>query len=323
MKAAYIKETGSSKNIIIGDLPEPEIGADDVLVKVSAVSVNHVDTFVRAGSYQTNLNFPFVIGRDAVGEVEKVGANVDRFAIGSQVWTNSMGYDGRQGTTSRYVAVPADRLFHIPSGVDPIKLVASVHSSATAAILINHVFQAKSGDTILVEGAAGHVGTKLIQLAHTMGLRVITTSNEADFDKMDRFGSDLALDYKKSLTKQLEKHNIDGVDFVVDTSGKVALQENINALNERGTIGLITAPEDNKFTFNVRKFYTTDKAIRGFVLSHATIDQFIDAAKLLNQRMVDGFLLDDDIVEKPIEDAAQAQHALETNTVKERLVLKF
>lgn len=323
MKAAYIKATGSSKNIIIGDLPEPEIENNGVLVKVTAVSVNHVDTFVRAGSYKTALNFPFVIGRDAVGEVVKVGANVDRFAVGNQVWTNSMGYDGRQGTTSRYVVVPAERLFHIPAGVDPIKLVASVHSSATAAILINHVFQAKSAETILIEGAAGHVGTKLVQLAHTMGLKVVTTSSEQDFDKMDRFGSDLALDYRKSLSKQLEKNDVAGVDYVVDTSGKVALQENINVLNERGTVGLITAPEDNKFTFNVRKFYTTDKAIRGFVLSHATVDQFTDAAKLLNQRMVDGFLLDDDIIEKSVDDAAWAHKALEKNEVRQRLVLKF
>lgn len=324
MKAAYIKETGSPKNIVIGDLPEPEIDDDEVLVKVTAVSVNHVDTFVRAGSYKTDLSFPFVIGRDAVGQVVKVGEQAAaRFGVGSWVWTNSMGYDGRQGTTSRYIAVPAERLFHIPESVDPIKLVASVHSSTTAAILLKTVFRAKSGQTILVEGAAGHVGTKLVQIAHRMGLEVVTTSNKRDFDRLDQLGSDCPLDYQKSLIKQLAKRGLDGVDYVVDTSGKVALQENINVLNERGTVGLITAPADNKFTFNVRKFYTTDKTIHGFVLSHALIDQFTESAKLLNELMVDGFLLDDAIIKKPVDDAAWAHQALEKQTVKERIVLTF
>lgn len=321
MKAAYINETGSPKNIVIGDLPKPEIGRDDVLIKVMAVAVNHVDTFVRSGGFPTKLSFPFVIGRDAVGEVQEVGTNVDRFKVGDMAWTNSMGYDGRQGVASEFAAVPEERLFHIPYKVDPLQLVATVHSSATAAILINQVFHAKSGQAIMVEGAAGHVGTKLVQIAHTMGLRVVTTSNQADFDKMDRFGSNAVLDYTKSIPGQLKESGIPGVDFAVDTSGKVALEDNIDILNQGGMIGLITAPENDQFTFNVRKFYTADKAIRGFVMSHATVNQLTDAAHLLNQRMVDGFLLDDELVKMPLDEAANAHYDLEKNAVKGKIVL--
>ncbi len=323
MKAAYINAVGQTTNIVVGDLPKPEIEANDVLVKVSAVSVNHVDTFVRSGSFKTAMTFPFVIGRDAVGQVEAVGQRVDRFEVGNWVWTNSMGYDGRQGVASEYVAVPADRLFHVPAGVDPIRLVASVHSSATAAILLASVLQVKPGSSILIEGAAGHVGTKLIQLAHTMGLRVITTSHPNDFNRVDRLGSDVQLTYEKPLGKQLTKHQIEKVDYIVDTSGKVPLQKNLNVLDIGGAIGLITAPEDNKASFDVRKFYTTSKAIKGFVISHATVPQLTAAAKLLNQRMVDGFLLDDDILQKSIDDAAWAQAALESNSEKARIVLKL
>lgn len=79
MQAAYITQNGEAKDIKIGELPKPEITNDEVLIKVNAVAVNHVDTFVRSGSFKTDTNFPFVIGRDAVGQVEEVGADVTVF----------------------------------------------------------------------------------------------------------------------------------------------------------------------------------------------------------------------------------------------------
>ncbi len=95
MKAAYITQNGSAKDIIIGDLPKPQIAEDEVLIKVNAVSVNHVDTFVRSGSFETDTSFPFVIGRDAVGEVVETGANVTGFSegtgFGPTVWVTRDG----------------------------------------------------------------------------------------------------------------------------------------------------------------------------------------------------------------------------------------
>lgn len=323
MRAAYITENGEAKDIKVGDLPKPEISTDEVLIKVNAVSVNHVDTFVRSGSFKTETNFPFVIGRDAVGRVEEVGSAVTGFSKGNWVWTNSMGYAGRQGVTSEYAAIPATRLFHVPENVEPTQLVASVHSSATAAIVLTKVFGAVSGSSILVEGAAGHVGTKFVQMAHVMGLKVVTTSNSNDFDLLDRLGSDQCLDYEKSLKKQLAKADIQKVDYVVDTSGQVPLQDNLQALNPGGTVCLITAPKNNKFAFDVRKFYTQSKTISGFVISNAPLDQIQDAAKFINRLMADGYLLEDSVLVKSYEDAAWAHKKLERNSKKKKILLKF
>ncbi|GAD16481.1 zinc-binding dehydrogenase [Lentilactobacillus otakiensis] len=323
MRAAYITENGEAKDIKVGDLPKPEISKGEVLIKVNAVSVNHVDAFVRSGSFKTETNFPFVIGRDAVGQVEEVGADVTGFSKGNWVWTNSMGYAGRQGVTSEYAAIPATRLFHVPEKVEPTQLVASVHSSATAAIVLTKVFGAVSGSSILVEGAAGHVGTKFVQMAHIMGLKVVTTSNSSDFDLLDRLGSDERLDYGKSLKKQLAKADIQKVDYVVDTSGQVPLQDNLQALNPGGTVCLITAPKNNKFSFDVRKFYTQSKTISGFVISNAPLDQIQDAAKFINRLMADGYLLEDSVLEKSYEDAAWAHKKLEKNSKKKKILLTF
>ncbi|WP_462394550.1 quinone oxidoreductase family protein [Lentilactobacillus parabuchneri] len=323
MKAAYITQNGSAKDIIIGDLPKPQIAEDEVLIKVNAVSVNHVDTFVRSGSFETDTSFPFVIGRDAVGEVVETGANVTGFSEGNWVWTNSMGYQGRQGVTSEFAAIPADRLFHVPENVDPIQLVASIHSSATAAIVLKNIFKFQSGSAILIEGAAGHVGTKFVQMAHILGLKAVTTSQQKDFDLLDRLGSDDCLDYTKSLSKQLEKSTISQVDYAVDTSGKVSLADNLRALKLGGQVCLITAPKPEKATFNVRKFYTQSKTIHGFVISNASLDQIQEAGKFINRMMADGYLLEDDVLEKSYTQAAWAHQKLEENAKKKKILLKF
>ncbi|MEE8825672.1 zinc-type alcohol dehydrogenase-like protein [Lentilactobacillus sunkii] len=323
MQAAYITKNGSADDIIIGDLPKPIISANQVLIKVNAVAVNHVDTFVRSGAFQTDTDFPFVIGRDAVGQVEEVGKDVTGFSKGNWVWTNSMGYNGRQGVTSEFAAIPADRLFHVPENVEPTQLIASVHSSATAAIVLTNVFAVNSGSTILIEGAAGHVGTKFVQMAHILGLKVVTTSNPKDFDLLDRLGSDQRLDYQKSLKKQMSKGPIKKVDYVVDTSGKVSLQDNLQVLNVGGHVCLITAPKINTFKFDVRKFYTQSKTINGFVISHAPLEQIQESAKFINRLMADGYLLEDQVLQKSYEEAGWAHLKLETNSKKKKILLTF
>ncbi|MFC7647003.1 alcohol dehydrogenase catalytic domain-containing protein [Streptosporangium lutulentum] len=112
MTAAYITRPGPADEIRIGRFPVPESGPPAVLVKVRALAVNHVDTFVRSGAYRTRLPYPFVIGRDLVGAVVTAAPG---FAPGDTVWCDSLGYDGRQGSFSEYAAVPADRLYPCPA----------------------------------------------------------------------------------------------------------------------------------------------------------------------------------------------------------------
>lgn len=319
MRAAYIEQTGSINQIIIGELPRPKLTDSEVLVKTIAVSVNFVDTFVRAGGFKTKLTFPFVIGRDAVGTVVKVGTKVDNFKIGELVWTNSMGYDGRQGTTSEFVAVPKERLFAVPDGVDPVELVASIHSSATAAILLCDILQVEPDHSLLVEGAAGHVGSKLVSLAKSLGLDVATTSNKRDFAKLTKQGVNSIYDYHQPISNIAKNF-----DYIVDTSGKVDLQANLDKLQLRGQVGLITAPSTNKFTFDVRQMYTSTKSIKGFVISHATLTQLQNAGHLLNKSFATGELLDDEILQLPMEQAAKAQKMLvEGQTKNQKIILKM
>lgn len=318
MQAAIFPTLGGPEVIQLATIPAPVVGPNDVLVQVLAVAVNHVDTFVRSGGFKTALAEPHVVGRDMVGTVLQCGSAVTQFTVGQQVWTNSMGYDGRPGVTSDQVAVPVERLYPVPVGVDPIQLVAAVHSAATASIVLNAEMHARTGETLLVEGAAGHVGRKFVALGKIMGLHVITTSAPRDFAQLRQLGSDQCLDYHADLADGVTEL----VDHVVDTSGQVALQDNLALLAEAGDVTLITAPADNQFQFAVRQFYTSRQRLNGFVISHATQEELATAATQLNACFAAGKLLEDDVLLKSFADVAWAHQALADGTVhRQKIVL--
>jgi NADPH:quinone reductase len=118
MKAAYIDETGPPEKIIYGDLPKPQPQGSEVLVKVNAVSVNPVDTYIRNGANYWDLPQPFIIGCDLAGVVEAVGPEATQFQPGDRVWGTNQGLVGRQGTFAEYCAVDQQWLYSIPDGVD-------------------------------------------------------------------------------------------------------------------------------------------------------------------------------------------------------------
>ncbi|MQS52204.1 NADPH:quinone reductase [Companilactobacillus mishanensis] len=324
MKAAYILKTGNADQIQIGELPMPKINDNEILVKVIAVSVNNVDTFVRSGGFKTEMEFPFVVGRDAVGMIESLGKQVKDFKKGDLVWTNSMGYDGRQGVTSEYISVPESRAYPVPFDVDPKRVVASVHSAATAVILLNDVLHIRSGQSILVEGAAGHVGDKILEYAAQKGLEVSTTSNPRDFDCLKKLGSEKCFDYHdENLTDKILDDKSLGFDYVVDTSGQVQLQDNIDMIGLHGSVGLITTPKSGGSSFNVGKFYTSSKSIKGFVISHASSEQLKEASKILNESFEKGKLLEKSFESLSFDKIAQIHQKLEHGQVKTKVVLTF
>ncbi len=321
MKAAVIKHIGSPENVVIETLPDPEISSNEVLIEVRGVAVNHVDTFIRSGKYQTPIPLPFIIGRDAVGKVIDVGKKVSKFKAGDWVWTNSMGYEGRQGVTSTLAAVPEERLFRVPENCDPLRLVASVHSAATATILLKDVLNLSGESTLLIEGGAGHLGKKLIQIACDLGAHVLTTSRPDSFGELRSIGSQECYSYHTDdLVQLIQQKHPHGIDFVIDTSGKVSLQSNLDCLTVNGVLGIITAPIPPA-AFSVQSFYTQNKQIKGFVISLATISQLQSAGEQINRYFGQGKLLENNILIKHFSDASWAHSVLERNEEKRKIVL--
>ncbi|MDZ7619951.1 MAG: alcohol dehydrogenase catalytic domain-containing protein, partial [Patescibacteria group bacterium] len=118
MKAAYIERTGAPDAIVFGELPKPKPVGTQVLVKVAAVAVNPIDTYIRAGIVPAQLPEPYILGCDLAGTVESLGPDATRFKPGERVWGSNQGLLGRQGTFAEYAAVDESWLYPTPDEVD-------------------------------------------------------------------------------------------------------------------------------------------------------------------------------------------------------------
>ena len=326
MKAAFIRELGPADRIVYGDLPEPAVGAGEVLVRTEAVVVNPRDLYIRSGAVATPMNFPFVLGSDLVGTVAEVGPGVAGFAAGDRVWTGSMGHGGRQGTFAEYAAVPQDRLYPLPSGVDGLRAVAVFHPATTAYVGLFQHAGLRPGETKFVAGGAGNVGAAVIQLAVSAGARVVASCRgEEDADFCRRLGSLHVIDFRSAdQGKQLEATARDGIDVYWDTFGRNDLETAVRVLAPRGRI-VLTAGLAGRPTVPVGPFYVRDGRIIGFALANAHVEELREAATTINALLANGSLVARTGRVLPLAAAAEAHRLLEggaaTGRVRGRLVL--
>jgi NADPH:quinone reductase-like Zn-dependent oxidoreductase len=311
MRAAYITELGPADAIRVGELPVPVPGPTDVLVRVEVVVVDPVDTMVRSGAYRTPTPFPFVVGRDLVGTVAQVGAGVVGFTAGDRVWCNSLGHGGRQGSFAEYAVVPAERLYHLPAGVDPVAAVAVLHPAATAYLALFRHGGLRPTETLYVGGAAGNVGTALTSLARAAGARILAGARPEDDGWCRAAGAAEVVDYRDpGLAGRLAALAPAGIDLYVDTSGHLDLPGAIDLLADQGRIVLM-AGGDQRLTLPAGPLYTHGRSILGFVISLATTADLAEAAAVLNDRLAAGDLPARVRVVWPLERAAESHRAVE------------
>ncbi len=283
MKAVFIRKTGPYDVLEYGDMPMPEINDNEVLVKVSAVACNPIDTYIRSGKYPINRPFPYIIGRDMVGTVENFGKNVTHFEKGQRVWSNSMGTHNDQGSFSEYVSCHEDYLYKAPDNVDDTELVGAVQPVATAYIGLIWKARIKPEDVIYVNGGAGTVGSSVIQLARWLGAFVYTaTSGEEKSKWCTECGADLVLDYKKDdIVKEVLKKSPEGVNLVWDTSQNPNFDLSVSLLSQKGKI-ILMAGADARPVFPVGPFYQKECTMYGFTLTKASQDVLKESAELIN-----------------------------------------
>lgn len=321
MRAAFVRALGGPENIEVGAAPVPSGGPHDVLVRVEAAPVNHVDRFVRSGAYATPTPFPFVIGRDAVGTVVRSGAAcAHEFAPGDRVWTNSMGHRGRQGTFAEYALVPADRLYPLPDAAGPVEAAAVLHTAATAHLGLFRHARLRFGETVVIEGAAGGVGSAAIQLAAAAGARVVATASADDAQWCRDLGAEEVLDYRAAdLAARLDAAAPGGADVWWDNSGRNDLALSIPRLRRGGRLVLMSGLGAHP-ALPVGDVYTRDASIVGFAISNASVDALADAAAAINVLLTDGRLR----VRAPrvlrLDEAAEAHRQMERGA-KERIVV--
>lgn len=314
MKAAYIDQPGPPKGIRFGDQPMPQIGARDVLVKVTAVAVNPVDAYIRSGKVPMQLPLPFILGRDMVGEVVAVGSNVTRFSPRERVWCNNQGIHGRQGTFTEYVSINERLLYHLPANVDEQQMVAFMHSWLTAYTGLKRA-GLHPGESLFVNGGSGNVGSAVIQLARTNGARIFTTAGTPEgLDWCRSLGADRAANYKdENLKGELDEFASGGADVYWDTSGKPDFDTAISRLAFAGRI-ILMAGVNARPPFPVGPFYTRNASMLGFSITSLDEAELQEAADALNTWASSGQMKVRIDRTLPLSEAANAHRMMEDGT---------
>src|SRR3954449_1594436 len=192
---AFVVEKYGEDGLRAAEGPEPEVGDDDGLVKVSAASINPLDKMVRNGEFKQLLKYrtPFVLGHDGAGVVTRVGAAVRDFQVGDEVYARPR--DLRIGTFAEYIAIDQDDVASKPASLTMHEAAAVPLVSLAAWQALVDRAQVKPGQKILVHAGSGGLGSTVIQLAKHLGATVATTASGKNADFVRGLGADLVVDY--------------------------------------------------------------------------------------------------------------------------------
>jgi NADPH2:quinone reductase len=237
MKAIQIHETGGPQVLKLAELPIPQPGPGQVLIRVEAAGVNFIEIYFRKGVYKASL--PLTPGSEAAGTVEELGPGVTGFAAGDAVASASV-----LGSYAEYALVPATQLVKVPKGLSMEQAAAAMLQGMTAHYLSHSTYPLKPGDTALIHAGAGGVGLLLTQMAARLGARVITTVSTPAKAKLSRAAgaSDVILYTKQDFEVEVKRlTGGKGVDVVYDSVGKTTFQGSLNCLRPRGLLALFGA----------------------------------------------------------------------------------
>lgn len=316
MKAAYIQHTGPAENIIFGDLPTPQPNGTEVLVKVAAVAVNPVDTYIRAGAISMPMPLPFIVGCDVAGVVESVGSDAKRFKKGDRVWGSNQGLLGRQGTFAEYAAIDEAWLYPIPPQVSDEEAAAIALVGITSHLGLVRDANLQRGEILFVNGGTGGVGSSVVQMAKAIGARVITTAGSDEKVRTARdLGADLAINYKtQNVDEEVKRFAPEGVNVFWETLREPDFDRTVNLLAERGRM-ILMAGRDARPSFPAGPFYVKGCTLKGFVMFKATPEEQRRSAEDINSWLLEGKLKARIDRVMPLAETAAAHKLQEENTV--------
>src|SRR5947208_2643508 len=243
MKAFIVDRYGSKHGVRAGDMPEPELREDDVLVQIHAAGVNLLDAKIRDGEFKRFLpyRFPLILGNEVAGVVVPVGSRVQRFKPGDEVYARPD--DDRIGAFAECIAIQEDAVAKKPTNLTMEEAASIPLVGLTAWQVLVERAQLSTGQKVLIHAGSGGVGTFAIQLAKHLGAIVATTTSAANLDLVKSLGADTAIDYK---TTDFEKVLSD-YDVVLNSLGTETLNKSLQVLKPGGKLISISGPPDPDF----------------------------------------------------------------------------
>lgn len=326
MKAVIFREHGGTHKLSYEDFPEPMIGPEDVLVRVKACALNHLDIWTREGNPAYPLVLPHIVGSDVAGTVDQIGSQVEGFTAGQRVcvspglscWRCNACLAGRDnfcrsygllgavvhGGYAEYVKVPFRNLLPIPDHISFEQAAAFPLVSVTASHMLFALAGLQQGETVLVMGAGSGVGMMAVQMAKLAGAHVITTvGSEEKVPKAKNLGADAVINHSKEKVAErvkalTERH---GVDVVIEHIGPDVWDSCLESLAKGGRLITCGATTGGDVKLNLRYMYARQLTIKGSYMG--TRAELVKAAELVGQ----GRLIP--VIDRtfPLQEARQAQ----------------
>jgi NADPH:quinone reductase-like Zn-dependent oxidoreductase len=234
MRAYILEEFGGIDKLLLKNIDIPEVAANQVLIKVNAISINPVDVRTRAGSAMAQFlkqDMPLILGWDIAGQVVSVGANVTKFKVDDQVF-GMVNFLGHGKGYAEYVAAPETHLAKIPLNTNFDEAAAATLSALTVWQFLVHEAKIKSGDKILVQAASGGVGHYAVQIAKHFGAYVIGVSSSKNKDFVLSLGADEHISYDQQEVTDV----ISNADIVVDAFALDSLYKSLKIVKQGGLI---------------------------------------------------------------------------------------
>jgi len=247
MKAFIIDRYGKGARLRAGDMPDPVMREDDVLVQVHAASVNPVDSKIKSGEFKQLLPYPLplILGNDLAGVVLKVGARVRRFTAGDEVYAQTD--QDRIGTFAELIAIKEDSVAKKPRNLTMEEAASIPLVGLTAWQALIEKARLKKGQKVFIQAGSGGVGTFAIQLAKHVGATVATTTSTANVSLVRSLGADIVIDYKKDDFEQVLRD----YDVVLNSLDKVTLEKSLRVLKPGGRLISISGPPDPDFARDI------------------------------------------------------------------------
>jgi NADPH2:quinone reductase len=302
------------------DLPTPQPGEGEVLVKMAAAGVNYIDIYHRTGLYA--LPLPLALGMEGAGVVEAIGSGVAEFKPGDHV-----AFSSQQGAYAEYVVAPAAKVVPVPPQLDLTSAAAAMLQGMTVHFLTHSAYPLKPGDTALIHAAAGGVGLLLVQIAKKLGATVIgTTSSEEKAQLAREAGADHVILYTQTdfeaETKRLTAGR--GVEVVYDSVGQTTFEKSLNVLRARGMMVLFgqssgkVAPFDPGLLAAKGSLFLTRPSLFHYI---ATREDLLWRSRDLFNWLVNGELKLRLERQLPLAQAAEAHRLLSSRQTAGKLVL--
>ncbi|MDD9206499.1 NAD(P)H-quinone oxidoreductase, partial [Georgenia sp. 10Sc9-8] len=261
MRAVQVDDQGE---LTIAEVAEPALGSDEVLVRVAAAGVNRADLLQRAGTYPPPAGASDVLGLEVSGTVEAVGAAVTGWTEGQQVCALLSG-----GGYAELVAVPASQLLPVPDGMDVVTAAALPEATCTVWSNLVGAAHLAPGESVLVHGGSGGVGTIAIQVARELGARVLTTAGGPDRVRRCReLGAEVGIDHRQEDFRRVVQEVTEGrgVDIVLDVIGAAYLEQNVASLATGGRLVVIGLQRGRRAELDLGRLLTKRASVHGTTL---------------------------------------------------------